>query len=123
MKSPNLHIQINPLTNGMPEVPAQFPGGILAYHNFLKNHLVYPFNALENGVEGAVTVGFTITKDGIIKASKIIKSLHVECNQEALRLVAAMPNWTPAKNAGANVSVQVELPIYFQLANVPSEYA
>lgn len=122
MKSPNLFSQTNIHTNGMPEVPAKFPGGIEALHAFIQQYLTYPFTALEAEIEGEVYVSFLITEAGELQAPEILESLHAECDQEALRLLAKMPKWTPAQNVGSIVPVQVKMPVQFKLANVPAEY-
>lgn len=122
MKSPNLFLQFHPDTKGYPEVPAQFPGGIQVMSQFIRQHLEYPMLALEDGVEGTVLVSFTVNENGSIQAPKIMKSLDVDCDEAVLHLLSQMPKWIPAQNLGASVPVQVQLPIEFQLALVPSEY-
>lgn len=121
MKTPRIFFQINPQTSGMPESPAKFPGGFQAMYDFIEQHLTYPFAALEAAVEGTVMIRFLVTETGLVQAPNILEPLHNECDREALRLAAAMPKWIPARNAGAIIPVQVTMPVYFKLANVPVE--
>ena len=46
-----------------------------------------------------------------------IRLLHPLLNEEALRLIEIMPNWTPAKHHGNAVKVQVEFPVSFRLSD------
>ncbi|MFN7119471.1 MAG: energy transducer TonB [Saprospiraceae bacterium] len=122
MRTPKLFLQINPQTNGMPEVPAQFPGGVYAMYRFIRERQEYPLLAMEEGTEGVVMIGFTVSETGSIEAPEVLHPLDFDCDQEALRLIRAMPKWEPARNLGKIVPVQVQLPVHFQLTAIPSEY-
>lgn len=122
MNNPKVISQINIQTNGMPEIPAQFPGDMRAMYQFIRQRMSYPWLALEEGIEGAVAVSFVVNEHGTIEAPQIVNKLDFDCDQEALRLVQLMPSWKPAQNLGKKVAVRVQIPIYFQLANVPLEY-
>jgi len=120
MNTPNLFSQTNLHTQGMPEVGAQFPGGMQAMHEFIRKNLTYPLLALEDGVEGTVVVGFVVTEKGSLEAPEILRSVDFDCDDEALRLLHEMPRWITAKNLGNTVPVRVTLPIAFQLVRVPA---
>ncbi len=103
-------------------MPAQFPGGMPVLYQFIRRQMDYPWLALEKGIEGTVTVSFIVNEHGTIEAPQIVNALDFDCDQEALRLIRLMPTWKPAQNLGKRVTVRVQIPIYFQLANMPSEY-
>ena len=56
-------------------------------------------------------------KDGSIKDASLLRGFNEACDNEALRVVAAMPNWIPGKQRGKAVNVQFNLPIRFNLDN------
>lgn len=94
----------------------EYKGGQNEYIKFISAHLVYPKFAVENGIQGTVFVQMIITDSGIVKGAKIIRGVEESLNDEALRVVSLMPgNWIPAKNGNKNVSVFMNLPIYFKL--------
>ena len=97
------------------EMP-QFPGGDSKRFAFFSQNLDYPQLAVENGIEGAVYVSFVVRSDGEITDSKVLRGIGGGCDEEALRVISAMPRWTPGKQNGKNVDVLFNLPICFSLA-------
>lgn len=92
-----------------------FPGGESAMRTWLSNHIEYPAAAAEEGIQGKVTVNFTVGKDGSITNVKAVRGPHPALNREAERVVKAMPKWIPGKNNGQPVKVSYNLPIQFRL--------
>ncbi|MDR0941234.1 MAG: energy transducer TonB [Bacteroidales bacterium] len=103
-----------------PDVEAEYPGGIPALHTkyFIEN-LRYPSLAVEQGIQGIVIVEFIVKADGTIDNVKLVKGVHPSLDNEALRVVSMMPQWTPAKVNNENVSSYVQLPVQFKLAEKP----
>ncbi len=96
--------------------PASFPGGQEALDQFLVENVRYPAIAQENGIEGTVTVNFTVNADGSIAAVKIVRPLDPDLEAEARRVVTKMPSWTPATDdSGRPVTSTVTLPVKFRL--------
>jgi TonB family protein len=93
----------------------EFPGGPDSLFSFLSHNLKYPRNSKLSGASGHVYVGFLIDKTGKLKNHKILSGVTDELNEEAMRVVKAMPDWTPGTRAGEAVDVQYILPIYFVL--------
>jgi len=96
------------------QMPA-FPGGQGDLLKFLATNINYPKVAKDNGVEGMVVVQYVIEKDGSISNAKVIRGIGAGCDEEALRVVNAMPNWIAGKQRGQAVAVQFNLPIRFKL--------
>ncbi len=95
----------------------KFPGGNKAMTEYMINSLKYPAEAAKNGIEGRVLVSFVIEKDGSISECKILKSSDNELlDQEALRVISAMPAWTPGTQNGKTVRVNNVIPVIFRLA-------
>jgi periplasmic protein TonB len=96
------------------EQPA-FPGGEEERLAFLQREQHYPDSALALGVKGKVYIGFVVEADGRLNDVRVLRGVHPLLDAEALRMVNAMPPWTPAKRKGKPVRVQFVLPITFQL--------
>ena len=92
-----------------------FPGGESAMKSYLNSNIKYPDVAQENGVQGRVIVQGIIEKDGSISDVKISRSVDPSLDREALRVVKAMPKWTPAKLKGKPVRTKCSIPIVFRL--------
>jgi TonB family protein len=93
----------------------QYPGGNAEMMKYLAKNLKYPEKARNDNVMGRVIVRFVVDKDGTIKDATIQRGLSPEMDAEALRVVNAMPKWTPGKQNGKAVPVYYTLPILFHL--------
>lgn len=92
---------------------ASFPGGKNALDKYIANHLVYPEEAKEKGISGAVKVEFLVKTDGHIDNVKTVKSVHPLLDAEAERLVASMPPWNPTIVNGRKAAYYYEITIQF----------
>ena len=93
----------------------EFPGGSEALRNYLIENLRYPEQAKKDGVEGRVVVLFTVTEDGSILNVEVSQGIGSGCDEEAVRVVKAMPKWKPAIKDGKPAAGQYALPISFRL--------
>ena len=96
------------------EMP-QFPGGTPELMKFLSMTVKYPEAAEKAGTQGRVIATFIVEKDGSISGAKVVKNVSEELDAEALRVVNAMPKWTPGKQKGQAVRVKYTIPISFRL--------
>lgn len=92
-----------------------FPGGQEELIAYLMNNIEYPEAAKSAGVNGRVLVQFVVNTDGSIGDVDVIKGIGNGCDEEARRVVAAMPSWSPGVQDGKAVRVQYTLPIQFAL--------
>jgi len=97
------------------EVYPEFPGGDKELKKFLENNLVYPEDTKENRIEGRVLVSFVVNKDGRISDVEVMRSVHHILDEEAVRIVKAMPKWIPGKHFDMPINVRFSLPIEFKL--------
>mgnify|MGYP004446111561 FL=1 len=93
----------------------QFPGGEAAMYKWLSEHIQYPPQAAEEGVDGRVTVQFVVTKTGAIENVQVVRPRHPALDKEAIRVVKSMPAWNPGRNNGQPVKVTFVLPVSFKL--------
>ena len=90
-------------------------GGHEALMKYIQQNIKYPKEAQEQGKQGRVIVQFVVEKDGSITDAKIVRSVDPQLDAEALRIVNAMPNWTPGKQRGEPVRTRFTLPVTFRL--------
>lgn len=99
------------VVESMPE----FRGGMEELYTYLGNNIKYPVMAKESGIQGKVYVTFVVEKDGSITDVRVLRGIGGGCDEEAVRVVESMPNWTPGKQRGKPVRVQYNLPVRFTL--------
>ena len=95
--------------------PPAFPGGEAAEKAYIADNMKYPQMAKDNGIEGVVTVVFTVKTDGTIGNIKIKRMVDPDLEGEAIRLVKGMPKWTPASDNGTPVGAPAEVSVTFEL--------
>ena len=126
-----------------PEVLPEFPSGMNEFWNWMSKNLHYPQEAKEYSVDGRITVEFVVEKDGSISNVKPIAGpggTEIVVNaykakddspeevskenkdkgrkalqEEAIRVVKAMPNWKPGTVGGKPVRTKFLLPVMFRL--------
>ncbi|MFM9944964.1 MAG: energy transducer TonB [Bacteroidia bacterium] len=96
-------------------VKPQFPGGRDAMIRFISNELNYPKQAIENKIEGRVTLKFIVDSLGKICCVGVIgEQIGYGLEEEAIRIVRAMPLWIPASQDNLPVAVYYRMPITFR---------
>ena len=120
-----------------------FPGGDAKLMEFISRNIKYPEVATKNGVQGRVLVQFIVEKDGSLTNAKILdnpKSSPLNMvvdtammpdkerqdaeahnagvqalRDEAIRVISAMPRWTPGKQKGKAVRCHFVIPVTYRL--------
>lgn len=87
----------------------QYYGGMAEVGKFVKANIDYKKIGKDRG---KVIVKFTLDNNGVVSTAEINESSNENLNQEAIRLVKAMPRWQPGYQT-AYVRVQYMLPINF----------
>jgi protein TonB len=96
----------------------EFPGGEQAMMDFVGKNVQYPKEAMEKEISGRVLVGFIVEKDGSVNEVKIVRGIGGGCDEEAVRVVKAMPKWKPGKEKGKPVRVSYMMPIFFNVSSI-----
>lgn len=94
-------------------VPPAYPGGKEAMNTYIAENMKYPAMAKQNGIEGVVSVVFTVKADGSIGNIKIKRMVDPDLESEAIRLVKGMPSWQPATDNGTAVDATAEVDVNF----------
>ena len=108
-------VEQNPEFFDVVEQMPEYPGGPSALFEYLAKNIRYPESAEKAGIQGRVIATFVVMKDGSISNVKVVKSVSPELDTEALRVLSAMPNWTPGMQNGKAVNVKYTVPISFAL--------
>lgn len=95
-----------------------YPGGAKALREFVNAHLQYPQDAMDQRIEGVVTVAYQVNDDGYVENPVIVKSLSPSCDEEALRIVGLL-RYDKARNRGIRLKMNSKLNINFRLAPAP----
>ena len=93
----------------------EYPGGMQALFEFLSQNIKYPEDAQKQKVEGRVLATFVVETDGSISNVEVVKHAFPSLDNEAVRVIQAMPKWTPGKQGGKVVRVKYTVPINFSL--------
>ncbi|MBP6186008.1 MAG: energy transducer TonB [Saprospiraceae bacterium] len=81
---------------------------------FLYRNMQYPADALASNTKGICSILAIVEKSGKVLQSRVKSSSGSRSlDNEAQRLVANMPPWTPGIKQGRPVRVEVEIPVNF----------
>lgn len=95
------------------EAMPEYPGGMAGLTKFLSSQLRMPKEATKRRVKGTVYVGFVVGSTGQVRDVQVLRGIGAGCDEEAVRVVSAMPPWNPGRQRGQAVSVRYSLPIQF----------
>ena len=88
---------------------------------FIKQHLEYPQQAVDSGIEGRVFVQFIVETDGSLTGFEVLRGIGSGCDEAAVEVLKKMPNWKPARQRGKAVRVKYMFPVIFKLENEKTE--
>lgn len=94
------------IADQMPE----FPGGDQALMEYIQANIRKPW-----GVYGRVIVQFVVDTDGTVTNVKVLRSADPWLDEQALRIIRAMPRWVPGRHKGRPVCVRYVVPVMFRL--------
>ena len=97
------------------EVMPEFPGGTEKFMEYLSGNIKYPEAAKDKNISGRVFIQFVVEKDGSVTNVGVMRGIGGGCDEEAIRVVKAMPKWKPGLQDGKPVRVSYILPVNFKL--------
>ncbi|GAB3642705.1 hypothetical protein GCM10027423_33410 [Spirosoma arcticum] len=103
------------------EKQPEFPGGMGAFQDYLATNVRYPAAAYAAKITGRVFVSFIVRNDGRITDVAAFKGVGYGCDEEAVRVISAMPNWKPGSQSGRPVNVKYNLMVPFGFNNYRSK--
>jgi periplasmic protein TonB len=98
----------------------EFPGGEIALLRFISDNLVYPQEAIENRLQGKITIRFVVAATGSVEDVKVMASQGTGLDltileKEAMRVVGMLPVFRPGKQGGVPVPVYYTVPVTFKM--------
>ncbi len=100
------------------ETMPSFQGGDLnTFRKWVQDNVRFPQIALENGIQGRVTLSFVIEKDGRLTNIQVLQTPDRSLSEEAIRVLNKSPKWSPGKQRNQTVRVKYTLPVDFRVAN------
>lgn len=105
----------DPVFEVVEQMPEFADGGIPGFMKYLSRSIKYPVKAQTNHIEGRVVVEFIVAKDGSITNVKVSRSVNPDLDQEAIRVISAMPKWKAGMQRGKAVNVRFSVPVMFRL--------
>ncbi len=97
------------------EKPSFNGGDANEFSKWVMKHLTYPEIAKENGVQGRVTLQFTVNADGSVSNVRVLRGVESSLDKEAMRVVKSSPKWKPGRQRDRAVKVTYTFPVIFQL--------
>lgn len=97
------------------EKSAAFKGGMGKFYKWIGRRMKYPSQAKRMGVEGKVFVEFIVERNGKLTDIKVVRGIGAGCDEEAIRVLEACPNWNPGEQRGRPVRQKMVIPISFRL--------
>ncbi|MBR3578423.1 MAG: energy transducer TonB [Bacteroidales bacterium] len=108
-------VEIEEPIERVPQVRAEFPGGMAELRKYLFDNCQYPESARQAGWQGVVMLEFVVEKDGRIGQVNVLRSVCPALDEEAIRVVKGMPKWKAGENNGQKCRSFFQLPITFSL--------
>ncbi len=95
------------------EQPPEFPGGRQALYDYLKSNVQMPPEAVNAKITDRVIISFIVETDGQLTDFQFVRSWGYGCDEEAMRVIKAMPRWKPGSQSGHVQRVKYNLPVLF----------
>ena len=96
------------------EKPTFQGGDSNQFSKWVNQRLVYPDSLKKQGIQGRVTLQFTVQADGTVGNVRVLRGVHPDLDNEAVRVVASSPKWNPGKCKDKAVPVTYTFPVIFQ---------
>lgn len=93
----------------------EFPGGDEGLLRHIAGKLQYPKEAIKKRIQGVVICKFVVKENGQVGYVKVIQSVDPLLDDEAIRVLYALPAFTPGEQRGKAVPVEFTCPVRFKL--------
>jgi protein TonB len=85
------------------------------YEEYVKKNTIYPKSEKLAGNDATIAVFFKVSKEGKIFDVRAAKGFSKAFEEEAIRVVQSLPDWTPAMQNGHPIETRKMIPIKFAL--------
>lgn len=98
-----------------PQICKTTQEGNIELMKYISQSIRYPIPAAENGLQGRVYVSFVVSPTGKVTDVAISRGCYPDLDNEAVRVVSNLPNFSPGRQRGVAVRVKYSVPINFIL--------
>lgn len=98
-----------------PVIKAEFPGGVNAMMQFVRENMKYPKDCEKEGINGRVIATFVVETDGSLSDPDVLQSPDERLSKEVVRIIGLMPKWKPAISDNKPVRMKFTIPVTFYL--------
>jgi len=116
-KAAELGIKIPFRRNGPDDYPTFQGEYYLSFNDWVVSKIKYPSEARAKGIQGRITVNYTIEADGSISKVSLMGNPDPLLGDAAVKVIQASPKWNPAKNPEAKDPFSSMVAIKFELPN------
>ena len=96
------------------EVMPSFRGGDLdKFREWVQKRTNYPQEAIDNRIQGRVSITFVVEPDGSVSNVTVLKGVHPLIDNEAVKAIEASPKWSPGLQRGKPVRVRYVIYLTF----------
>jgi TonB family protein len=100
---------------GVDSLPS-FIGGEVEFMKLLTDNIKYPPSALENGIQGKVSLEFIITSEGKVENIRVAEGIEKACDEEAVRVIKLTNGrWKPSMKNGKPVDYLFSVPVKYMI--------
>ncbi|GGK71249.1 TonB family protein [Rufibacter glacialis] len=89
----------------------EFPGGTSILMKLITSSFRMPREAARSEASGVTVVQFIVSEKGAVHEARILQSIHPDIDDEALRVVNSLPNFSPATEEGQPKEFSYSVPI------------
>jgi protein TonB len=100
-------------SSGCIELPPKYKGGQKAMVRLFADNMKYPTTTERQGIGGKVSILYTVDTFGKTTDIKVLIGVHEDLNQEAIRLIRLLKNWTPGTVNGRKINFYRNQPFIF----------
>jgi len=104
----------DPINPGVIKEMPEFPGGMEKLIQFIEENTHLPKCVTDGKVQGRSVIQFVVDTDGSLSDFKVVRSLHKDCDAEAIRVLKTMPKWKPGMERGKPIRVKYTVPVQFK---------
>ena len=97
------------------EKPTFQGGDANKFSQWVNSNMNYPDEAKEKGIQGRVTLSFTVSSGGKVCDVKVLRGVDPILDNEAVRVIEMSPEWTPGKAEGKPIAVTYTFPVIFHI--------
>lgn len=95
----------------------RFKEGNKHFAELIKQQLQYPQKAIDKNIEGAVTIGFQIERDGTPIKFKVLKGIGYGCEEELINAIKRLGGWIPGIDNGRPILMEQTVSVEFKLTD------